>query len=103
MQILSDKRFQRECDGRFEKVSVGRKGNRSVLQFQQTFRNGKPETASFRVSGKIASDETLQQLVTGNTERRRGNVFENDDAIRMSLGDNEVPEIGGGDEGGIFG
>ena len=30
-------------------------------------------------------------------------VFENDDAIRMSLGDNEVPEIGGGDEGGIFG
>jgi hypothetical protein len=29
-------------------------------------------------------------------------VFENDDAIRMSLGDNEVPEIGGGDEGGIF-
>ena len=30
-------------------------------------------------------------------------VFENDDVIRMSLGDNEVPEIGGGDEGGIFG
>ena len=29
-------------------------------------------------------------------------VFENDDVIRMSLGDNEVPEIGGGDEGGIF-
>ena len=30
-------------------------------------------------------------------------VFERDDVIRMSLGDNEVPEIGGGDEGGIFG
>ena len=30
-------------------------------------------------------------------------VFESDDVIRMSLGDNEVPEIGGGDEGGIFG
>ena len=30
-------------------------------------------------------------------------VFENDDVIRTSLGDNEVPEIGGGDEGGIFG
>ena len=29
-------------------------------------------------------------------------VFENDDVIRMSLGDNEVPEIGGGYEGGIF-
>ena len=30
-------------------------------------------------------------------------VFEGDDVIRTSLGDNEVPEIGGGDEGGIFG
>ena len=30
-------------------------------------------------------------------------VFEKDDVIRMSLGDNEVPEIGDGDEGGIFG
>ena len=30
-------------------------------------------------------------------------VFEKDDVIRMSWGDNEVPEIGGGDEGGIFG
>ena len=29
-------------------------------------------------------------------------IFENDDVIRTSLGDNEVPEIGGGDEGGIF-
>ena len=30
-------------------------------------------------------------------------VFEKDDVIRTSFGDNEVPEIGGGDEGGIFG
>lgn len=30
-------------------------------------------------------------------------VFEGDDMIRTSLGDNEVPEIGGGNEGGIFG
>ena len=30
-------------------------------------------------------------------------VFESDDVIRTSLGDNEVPEIGSGDEGGIFG
>ena len=30
-------------------------------------------------------------------------VFESDDVIRMSLGDNEVPEFGAGDEGGIFG
>ena len=30
-------------------------------------------------------------------------VFENDDVIRTSLGDNEVPEIGGNEEGGIFG
>ena len=29
-------------------------------------------------------------------------VFESDDVIRMSLGDNEVPEIASGDEGGIF-
>ena len=30
-------------------------------------------------------------------------VFESDDVIRTSFGDNEVPEIAGGDEGGIFG
>ena len=30
-------------------------------------------------------------------------IFESDDVIRTSLGDNEVPEIGGDDEGGIFG
>lgn len=30
-------------------------------------------------------------------------VFESDDMIRTSWGDNEVPEFGGGDEGGIFG
>ena len=30
-------------------------------------------------------------------------VFESDDVIRTSFGDNEVPEFGGGDEGGIFG
>ena len=30
-------------------------------------------------------------------------IFENRDIVRTSLGDNEVPEIGGGDEGGIFG
>ena len=30
-------------------------------------------------------------------------VFESDDIIRTSFGDNEVPEIVGGDEGGIFG
>ena len=30
-------------------------------------------------------------------------VFENDDVIRTSLGDNEVPELGAGNEGGIFG
>ena len=30
-------------------------------------------------------------------------VFESDDVIRTSFGDNEVPEIGGDDEGGIFG
>ena len=30
-------------------------------------------------------------------------VFESDDVIRTSLGDNEVPELGGGNEGGIFG
>ena len=30
-------------------------------------------------------------------------VFESDDVIRTSFGDNEVPEIGGGNEGGIFG
>ena len=29
-------------------------------------------------------------------------AFEEDDVIRTSLGDNTVPEIGGGDEGGIF-
>ena len=29
-------------------------------------------------------------------------VFESDDVIRTSLGDNVVPEIGGGNEGGIF-
>ena len=29
-------------------------------------------------------------------------VFESDDIIRMSFGDNEVPEFGAGDEGGIF-
>ena len=29
-------------------------------------------------------------------------TFEEDDVIRTSLGDNAVPEIGGGDEGGIF-
>ena len=30
-------------------------------------------------------------------------VFESDDVIRTSFGDNEVREIGGGNEGGIFG
>ena len=30
-------------------------------------------------------------------------VFESDDVIRTSFGDYEVPEIGGDDEGGIFG
>lgn len=30
-------------------------------------------------------------------------VFENDDVIKTSFGDNEVPEIGDGSEGGIFG
>ena len=30
-------------------------------------------------------------------------VFENDDVIKTSFGDNEVPEIGDSDEGGIFG
>ena len=30
-------------------------------------------------------------------------VFESDDVIRTSFGDNEVPELGGGNEGGIFG
>ena len=29
-------------------------------------------------------------------------IFESDDVIRTSLGDNEVPEIASGDEGGIF-
>ena len=29
-------------------------------------------------------------------------IFESDDVIRTSFGDNEVPEIGGGNEGGIF-
>ena len=29
--------------------------------------------------------------------------FESDDVIRTSFGDNEVPELGGGNEGGIFG
>ncbi len=29
-------------------------------------------------------------------------VFESDDVIRMSFGDNVVPEFGGGYEGGIF-
>ena len=80
VRILSDKRFQREGDGCFEKVSVGRKGNRAVLQFQKTFCNGKPKSASFRVSGKVSSDEAFQQLVTGNAERGGGNVLENDGA-----------------------
>ena len=30
-------------------------------------------------------------------------MLETDDIVRMSLGDNEVPEIGGNEEGGIFG
>ena len=30
-------------------------------------------------------------------------MLEADDVVRMSLGDNEVPEIGGNEEGGIFG
>ena len=30
-------------------------------------------------------------------------MLEKDDVVRMSLGDNEVPEIGGNEEGGIFG
>ena len=30
-------------------------------------------------------------------------IFESNDVIRTSLGDNEVPELGAGNDGGIFG
>ena len=52
-----------EGDGYFEKVAVQVELEFAALEFRKAFGNAKAKAAAFRVSGYVAADEALGQLV----------------------------------------
>ena len=73
----------RESQNHLKQITVGSQLHGAVLQFGQALCDGKAQTVAFALSGGIALNEALQQLVSRQVEGFAGDILKRDDGLSV--------------------
>ena len=75
----------REPQNHLKQIAVSSQLHGAVLQFGQALCNRQAQTVAFALSGVVALNEALQQLVSRQVEGFAGDILKGDDCLSVFL------------------